>query len=298
MVSEECALSTSSVDIDGTRVHWVEVGEKTDDPPLVALHGLNDCHLTWKRIAPALGRDRRVLMPDLPGHGLSGRPDASYELGWYARTMARWIDAVGLERIDVIGHSFGGGIAQTMLFECPDRIRRLILVSSGGLGSEVALILRLASIPYVVERLGQPFMGPCTKLTLGALRDVIPDGYIEELSRMNAQEGSARAFARTVRDIIDWRGQRRSFYERAYELAGLPPMALLWGNHDTIIPTAHATALTTFVEGIRFILFEGCGHYVHHEQPEPFVRAVRDFLDDPSVPAARLRSADRCSAPT
>jgi len=296
VVSEECALSTSSVSIDGTLVHWVEIGHEGDEPPVVALHGLNDCHLTWKRIAPLLGRDRRVLMPDLPGHGLSGRPDASYELCWYARTMARWIDAVGLDRADVVGHSFGGGVAQTMLLECPDRIRRLVLVSSGGLGSEVALLLRLASLPYVVERLGQPFMGPCTRLTLHGLRDVIPEGYIEELSRMNAQRGSARAFARTVRDIIDWRGQRKTFYQRAYELAGLPPMALLWGNRDTIIPTAHATALTTFVEGVRLILFEGCGHYLHHEQPESFVRAVRDFLDDPSVPAARLRSMEQSSA--
>jgi pimeloyl-ACP methyl ester carboxylesterase len=204
--------------------------------------------------------------------------------------MARWIDAVGLEQVDVVGHSFGGGVAQTMLLECPDRIRRLVLVSSGGLGSEVALLLRLASIPYVVERLGQPFMGPCTRLTLQGLRDVIPDGYIEELTRMNAQEGSARAFARTVRDIIDWRGQRRTFYQRADELAGLPPMALLWGNRDSIIPKTHATALTTFVEGVRLIVFDGCGHYLHHERPAPFVRAVRDFLDDPSVPAARLRS--------
>src|SRR5262249_3233296 len=156
-------------------------------------------HLTWKRIAPLLGQDRRVLMPDLPGHGLSGRPDATYELRWYAQTMARWLDSVGLERVDVVGHSFGGGVAQSMLWECPHRIRRMVLVSSGGLGSEVAWSLRLASLPYLVERLGQPFMGPFTKLSLQALRNVIPDGYIEDLSRMNAQEGTARAFARTVR---------------------------------------------------------------------------------------------------
>jgi pimeloyl-ACP methyl ester carboxylesterase len=291
VVLEDSAGATSSIDIDGTRVHWVETGRSVNaDPPVLALHGLNDCHLTWKRIAPLLGRDRRVLMPDLPGHGFSGRPDASYELRWYVRTMVRWIDSLGLERIDVVGHSFGGGLAQSMLWECPERIRRLVLVSSGGLGSEVALVLRLASLPYVVERLGQPFMGPFTKLTLQALCNAMPDDYIQNLSRMNAQEGSARAFGRTVRDIIDWRGQRRTFYQRAHELSELPPMALLWGNRDSIIPTAHATALTSFVEGVRLIVFDGCGHYPHQEQPESFVRAVRSFLDDPSVQAARLRS--------
>jgi pimeloyl-ACP methyl ester carboxylesterase len=292
MVFEEHAESTSSVTIDGTLVHWVETGRPSNDPPVVALHGLNDCHLTWKRVAPLLGRDRRVLTPDLPGHGLSGRPDASYELRWYARTMARWLDAVGLERVDMVGHSFGGGVAQSMLWECPDRIRRMVLVSSGGLGNEVALSLRLASLPFFVERLGQPFMGPLTKLALQDLRDVIPDGYLRDLSRMNAQEGTARAFARTVRGVIDWRGQRRTFYECAHELDVLPPMALLWGNRDDVIPTAHATALTTFVEGVRLIMFEGCGHYLHHEQPDFFVRAVRSFLDDPSVVPARIRSIE------
>ena len=79
-----------------------------------------------------------MLVPDLPGHGLSARPDASYELRWYAHVMARWLDAAGVERADVVGHSFGGGVAQMMLLECPERFRRLVLVSSGGLGREIA----------------------------------------------------------------------------------------------------------------------------------------------------------------
>ena len=58
----------------------------------------------------------------------------------------------------MVGHSFGGGVAQMMLLQCPERIRRMVLVSSGGLGREIAWSLRLASIPFVVEHLGQPFM--------------------------------------------------------------------------------------------------------------------------------------------
>jgi pimeloyl-ACP methyl ester carboxylesterase len=287
---------TSFTRVEGTLIHWAEAGDPTDESPIVALHGLNDCHLTWKHVAGGLARGRRVLMPDLPGHGLSDRPDANYELGWYAHMVAGWMDAIGLARADIIGHSFGGGIAQMLLLECPQHVRRLALVSSGGLGSEIAILLRLAAIPYVVEHWGQPFMGPCTRLALQAARNKIPDDYIAELSRMNTREGSARTFARTVRDIINWRGQRRTFYQRAHELAELPPMAVLWGSRDAIIPTTHAAALSEFVEGIRLILFEGCGHYVHHEQPESFVREVRGFLDDPNAPIARLRNGARVHA--
>jgi pimeloyl-ACP methyl ester carboxylesterase len=197
-------------EIEGCRLHWVELGESTADPPLVLLHGLADCHLTWQNVGLSLMRGRRILIPDLPGHGLSEHPDASYDLRWYARVAAQWLEALGLDTVDVVGHSFGGGVAQAMLLECPERIRRLVLVSSGGLGREIALVLRLASVPGVVEWLGQPFMGPGTRLALKATGHMLSTEEVTTLSDMNARSGSARAFARTVHGIIDWRGQRHS----------------------------------------------------------------------------------------
>jgi pimeloyl-ACP methyl ester carboxylesterase len=279
-------------DVDGVRVHWAELGESTEKPPLVFLHGLSDCHRSWLRLAPRLARDRRVLVPDLPGHGLSGRPDASYELGWYAHVLGHWLDTVGIDRADVVGHSFGGGVAQMMLLECPGRIRRLALVSSGGLGREIAALLRLAgSMPLVVERLGQPFMGLFTRLARKATGSLHSSEDVAQLSAMNAQSGSARAFARTVRDIIDWRGQRRSFFERADELSALPPIAVFWGDRDAVIPFSHAEALASAVDGVRLTRFASCGHYPHHEKPDDFVDGLREFLDATGVRAARLRRA-------
>jgi pimeloyl-ACP methyl ester carboxylesterase len=277
------------IDVEGCRIHWVELGEATTKPPLVLLHGLNDSLSSWRGVSRLLG-DRRVLIPDLPGHGQSGRPDASYELGWYAQIMARWFEALDLGPVDVMGHSFGGGVAQVMLLECPARFRRLVLVASGGLGREIASVLRLASIPGLVEHCGQPFMKAITRASLRWSGEELPEQEIERLCAMNAQTGSARAFARTVRDIIDWRGQRRSFFERANELTRLPSFAVFWGDRDGNIPATHALALAEALVGVRVVLFAGCGHYPHHEQPHRFADATRSFLDDPSVPLARVRS--------
>ncbi len=279
--------------VEGVRLHWAELGESTSRPPLVLLHGLKDCYRTWRQVAPWLACDRRVLIPDLPGHGLSAHPDASYELRWYAQLMAHWLDTAGVDRADVVGHSFGGGIAQMMLVECPERIRRLVLVSSGGLGREIAMPLRLASIPLVVERLGQRFMGPCTRLALKATGDILSSEDLAWLSSMNAQSGSARAFARTVHDIIDWRGQRHTFFQHVDELSNLPPIAVFWGDRDTVIPFSHAEALARSVEGVHITRFEGCGHYPHHEKPDAFADSLRDFLDASDAPTARLR----CTSP-
>jgi pimeloyl-ACP methyl ester carboxylesterase len=231
-------------------------------------------------------------MPDLPGHGLSDRPDATYDLDWYARVMEGWLEAAGVARADVVGHSFGGGVAQMMLRRCPERIRRVVLVSSGGLGREVTIALRLASIPLVVERLGQPFMGPCTRLAMLALNaggELFTRDDVAYLAAMNAQVGSARAFARTVHGIIDWRGQRHSFLKRFSELPCAPPMAVFWGDQDTVIPFSHAEALARFLDGVRVTRFAACGHAPHLEQPDAFLTALQAFLDSPHAPAARLR---------
>jgi pimeloyl-ACP methyl ester carboxylesterase len=154
------------VDLDGVRLHWAELGEGTNEVPLVLLHGLNSSHLTWKRIAPLLAVRRRVLMPDFPGHGHSGRPDASYELAWHSGIIARWLRTLGIDHADVVGHSFGGGVAQMLILERSLRIRRMGLVAPGGLGKDIGWILRLASLPSIVEHLGQPFMALGTRLAM------------------------------------------------------------------------------------------------------------------------------------
>jgi pimeloyl-ACP methyl ester carboxylesterase len=269
--------------VEGVRLHWVEVGESSAKPPVVLLHGLNDCYRSWRGPALHLACDRRVLVPDLPGHGLSGRPDASYELQWYGRILTGWLGVVRAGRVDVVGHSFGGGVAQAMLLHRPKRIRRLVLVASGGLGREISVPLRLASFPLVVEYLGQRFMGPCTRLGLEWTGAELSERDAARLSAMNAQRGSARAFARTVRDVIDWRGQTQTLFQCAEELTPLPPIAVFWGERDPVIPFSHAEALAKAVDGVRITRFAKCGHYPHQENLGSFVRALRDFLDSPSV---------------
>jgi pimeloyl-ACP methyl ester carboxylesterase len=276
---------SSFAPVEDVRLHWVELGP-AKAIPLVLLHGLNDSHQTWQRVAPALARGRRVLLPDLAGHGFSSRPDASYALAWHAHVIATWLAQLGLEQADVVGHSYGGGVAQMLLLECPARVRRLVLVASGGLGRELGLSLRLATLPRVVEFLGQPFMAIGTRLALRG------SGYskqeIAQVVAMIAAPGSARAFARTVRDIADWRGQRRTFYQRMHELPTLPPIAVFWGDRDSMIPITHGRAFAESGEGIVFNVFPGCGHYLHHDRPDLLVQALTTFLDAPAVKPARL----------
>jgi alpha-beta hydrolase superfamily lysophospholipase len=92
-----------------------------------------------------------------------------------------------------------------------------------------------------------------------------------------------------VRDVVNWRGQRRNFMHRVNEVEKLPAVLLLWGDRDALIPIEQGRAFAELLDGAVFKTFEGCGHYLHNERPEAFARAVRTFLDDPSVRATQLR---------
>ena len=279
-------LQRSFARVQGCDLHWAEAGVGR---PLVLLHGLSDSHRTWLDVVPELARTHRVLLLDLAGHGLSARPDASYALEWHAGIVGGWLEALGLEDIDLVGHSFGGGVAQWMLLEHRARIRRLGLVAAGGLGSEVGFALRLASIPGVVERFGQPFMAPGTQIALNAAGGAYSRDEIGQLAAMNAIPGSARAFARSVRDVIDWRGQHRHFLDRAQEVGELPPVALFWGDADAVIPVAHGIQAASVLSGSSLTRFPGCGHFPHRQEPHRFAGALAEFLDASAVPHARLR---------
>jgi pimeloyl-ACP methyl ester carboxylesterase len=288
--------------VEGVLLHWVEFAPTVDKPrgktAVVLLHGLNDSHLTWRQIAPQLARDRAVFVLDLPGHGYSDRPDVGYELAWYARIVVAWIDALELEdgeQVDIVGHSLGGGIALMLLDVGRERIRRLVLAAPGGLGKEIHWSLRLAAISGVVERFGQPFMAFGTRLALLPWRDKLPTGHIAEASAMNSRPGTARAFARTVRGLMNWTGQRHSFYRHAHEISDFPPIALLWGDRDGVLPIAHGKTLALGMVGVQLTELTGCGHYLQHDDPKAFIEGVRQALDALALSPVRLTAAARAS---
>jgi len=282
------------VDLGEVTLHWTEMGQ---GPPVLLLHGLNDSHRTWREIWPRLP-GRRVLMLDLPGHGLSSRPDAPYTLDWNATQVARWIEHLDLRTLDVVGHSYGGGVAQWLLLKCSARIRRLGLLSSGGLGREVYPWLRIASVPFLIEAFGQPWMGPIAGFVMSQATTTDARAEIALLASYLRQPGSARAFSRTVRDVIGWRGQTRNIFDRIREVDELPPMRLFWGARDTILPISHGAAIAALLENCELIRFENCGHFVHWEEPEGLASALRIFLDAPNAPPAHLRSRPVSSSGT
>jgi len=287
------ALAADEVVLHGHRVRFHSSG---DGPLLVLLHGIASTADTWAPVATGLAASHTVLAPDLLGHGSSAKPRGDYSLGAYASGVRDLITALGHERATVVGHSLGGGIAMQFAYQFPERVERLVLISSGGLGREVHPMLRASTLPgseIVLALLGRRWLrttGGAVGATLGRLG--LRAG--EDLAGVAAGiaslgDADARgAFVHTARAAIDPGGQRVSATDRLYLAAHLPTL-IVWGERDPIIPAAHGEAAHAAIPGSRLEIFAGAGHFPHREQPVRFVSLVEDFMRS-TEPAAMAES--------
>src|SRR5918999_533981 len=117
--------------LHGNRVRYLMAGS---GPAVLLIHGITSSADTWRPAMDALSRDHTVIAPDLLGHGASAKPRGDYSLGAYASGVRDLLAALGHDRVSVVGHSLGGGVAMQFAYQFPERTERLVLVSGGGGG--------------------------------------------------------------------------------------------------------------------------------------------------------------------
>jgi pimeloyl-ACP methyl ester carboxylesterase len=269
--------------LHGQRVSYRTAGS---GPALLLLHGIANSSETWARVAPLLSERFTVIAPDLLGHGRSATPRGDYSLGAHASGARDVATALGHERVTVAGHSLGGGIAMQFAYQFPERTERLVLVSSGGLGRDVHLLLRAASLPgsdYVLPALtSQRLVGLGRDLGgLLARVGLRPAGDIAVLARGFAaldNAGSRQAFLHTLRAVVEPGGQRVSANSRLALAATLPSL-IVWGEDDSIIPVAHGAAAHEAMPGSRFVVFDDAGHMPQEARPDRFAAVLTEFCD-------------------
>ena len=255
-------------------------------PALLLLHGIGDSSASWVPLMRPLAERFTVIAPDLLGHGESAKPRADYSVAAYANGMRDLLDVLDIDTATVVGHSLGGGVAAQLTYQHPTKVDRLALVASGGVAREVSPFLRLASSPLsdvALPLLRFPPFHLAAMFGIEVLRrsgtDLGRDA--EELSRVldALPDVAARgAFHRTLRSVVDWRGQVVTMLDRSY-MAEAMPVLLVWGAHDAVIPVAHAQIAHESMPGSRLEIFADAGHFPHHTDPERFVEVLEDFVD-------------------
>ena len=226
-----------------------------------------------------------MIAPDLLGHGRSAKPHGDYSLGAYASGIRDLMVALDVPKATVVGHSLGGGIAMQFAYQFPDRVSRLVLVDTGGIGREVNPALRAAALPgaeYVLPVLFSPTLHDLglkvrnvfAGLGLRGSADV--EGVAEGFASLTESD-ARRAFLHTVRSVIDPTGQRVSAADRLYLTREIPSM-IIWGDRDRIIPVAHADLAHELMPGSRLEIFPGAGHFPFNDDPDRFIRVLEEFI--------------------
>ncbi|WP_304107370.1 alpha/beta fold hydrolase [Mycolicibacterium bacteremicum] len=281
---------TKFVEIHGVRQAVVDEG--SGDEVLLLIHGMAGSAETWRAVLPQLARRYRVIAPDLLGHGQSSKPRTDYSLGAFAVGLRDLLDELGVQSATVVGHSLGGGVAMQFLYQHPDYCRRLVLIGSGGLGPDVGWILRLLAAPgaeFVMPVIAPPPVlraGNAVRswLTAAGLRS--PRGAEIWNAYSSFADGETReAFLRTLRSVVDYRGQSVSALNRLNLREGLPVLAI-WGEDDNIIPVDHAYSALEARPDCRLEILPGIGHFAQVEAPTEVIDLIDDFISTttPDIP--------------
>lgn len=248
-------------------------------PALLLVHGISDHSGTWAHLLPSLAERYTMIAPDLLGHGGSDKPRADYAAAAYACGLRDLLGVLDIDRVTVVGHSLGGGVAMQFAYQFPERCSRLVLVASGGVGRGVHPLLRLASAPGA--GLALPFLTHVPGLpVLLPMLDFGPDASYARERYVALRDRKARtAFLRTLRSVVDVRGQVVTMLDRCYLTRGIPTL-LVWGSADRIVPAGHARKAHAAMPGSRLEIFDGAGHFPHQTDPARFVALLDEFMNE------------------
>lgn len=252
-------------------------------PPLLLVHGLGGFAENWAANIFPLAERHRVLVPDLPGFGRSGKTPAPRSMFDFVRFLNEFTEALKIEKASLAGNSLGGGLVLQFAVEYAAKVEKLVLVDNAGMGREVINDFKVCSIPF----LGELLIRPSRDASIATWRKVLhdPAAVTEDLITLGYEymtlPGAKKALMNTIRAGIDIRGQRMELVrELMAGLGSVTALALIiWGRQDRILPVAHAHVCHERLPGSRLEIFDNCGHMPQLEHPDRFNALVLAFLD-------------------
>lgn len=247
----DLTIKTGQVRIGPARIYYQEIGA---GPPVILVHGLAGSSRWWRRNIEALARHFHVYVIDLVGFGRSQSQHA-FVLNETAEYLREWMDRLGLEEANVIGHSMGGVIAIDLAAQFPERVRRLVLVD-------------VAAFSF--------FEGALLHSALGLAKTLwyLPFGFLPLLFT-DAFRAGPWTLWKAGRELLT------TDIRTALARIAVPTL-IVWGEHDATVPVQIGERLKEELPGAELIVIERAGHNPMWDRPETFNRIVVPFLQDAS----------------
>lgn len=266
--------------VRGFTVRYWKVGQSGS--PLILIHGLGASAEIWMHNIESLSQNYTVYVPDVVGFGRSEKPSGSFSPVDLMRFIGNFMDELGIGRAHLVGQSLGGGIALHTVLQFPEKVDKLVLVGSAGLGREVIYSLRLMSLPVIGELLSRPSRtGVKIFFSLAVKnRSVLTKDFLETYYQLFRLPGAQQFLLKTVRGIVDIKGGKEEailpITKNLHKITR--PALIIWGKQDRVLPVQHAQFAHENLPNSKLYLFDSCGHVVNLERPQEFNRIVLEFL--------------------
>jgi pimeloyl-ACP methyl ester carboxylesterase len=274
---------------DGAQMHYLARGESGD--PVILIHGLMSSAHEWRKNIDALAQAHRVYAIDLVGFGFSSRVSGPcYSLRYFAQTVREFMEAQGLARASLVGHSLGGAVALQFAYDYPARTDRLVLLAPGiYLVKYVEPVRYAARVPYLPRTLMSLVV--CNpRAQRVSLRNALGHaGHIDE------ETLSFRVRATRVRGTVDallamaTSPHASDMRLRVGDIQA--PALVIWGDGDLVVPLRHGKRLVRELPHAELVILERAGHLPNEQFPETVNRAMTDFLGPHSI-VPRARSSE------
>jgi pimeloyl-ACP methyl ester carboxylesterase len=268
MTKPEAALTSTAnersertVEVQGIPTHLFEAGSP-GAPPLLYLHGTFLGNL-WLDYHQALARHYHLFAPDIPGFGLTPRPDWMRDMSDYILYFRDLLDALGLEKIHLVGHSLGGWMAVEIAVWYPERVNKLVLSNAAGIR------VKGSPIPHLLAMHPEELLAACFD-NLAAAAPLIPAEVTEEyLLSQYRQRATLAALA--------WNPDYDPKLER--RLTNLQcPTLLVWGENDRLIAPVYGETYHKLIPHAQLITLSDTGHMPMFEKQEEWSAAISEFL--------------------
>jgi pimeloyl-ACP methyl ester carboxylesterase len=286
-------VNARMIDVMGLRTRVLESGgassggEGSRNPPVVMIHGVGGWAENFREVMEPIARSgRRAISVDLPGFGESQSPGRVPYFGpkdaYYPRFVLALMDALELPTAHLIGSSMGGAVAYMTAVTAPERVRSLTLAASGGLGTDIALFLRLATLPGTIalaQLMGDRHQSRAVLRTCFFDASRIPEALYQESERFGFR--SYPEFVRALRGGVSIFGVKRAL--RDHWMAQAPryrgPVLVVWGREDAVLPISHLADAKAVYPQAEVHVIERCGHLPMIERTEEFLAGFLPFVD-------------------
>jgi pimeloyl-ACP methyl ester carboxylesterase len=265
--------------VNGINTRYWQMGDSGSK--IILLHGGNGSIEFWLYNIAALAQHHQVFAFDMVGSGKSSCPDASYSLAYQAEFLHGLMSALEIDTATLVGNSMGGGVSLEFTRLYPDRVDKLVLVDSMGLGKEISLGIRLITLPAIVNLLrpGRWMIPSMLRSNFYYITDMLSE-WIEFRYPIFAIPDRNRVILQLGQSNFNLAGVLPQVYQPI--VASLPNITqktlIIWGEFDRIIPVKHAYIAAASLPNCQLEIFANCGHHPYLEYPAKFDRLVLDFL--------------------